>query len=116
MGTFGDSQITGPSSDLIYISVNVDILQRRSHMVTVYISYTVCLGQVWPRRPAISAHIDIGHTASIYSGPMHGISIDSYILCLPFLAWKSFVDSKLFKFTFSDFVAGLNCSKTLQIE
>ena len=85
-------------------------------MVTVYISHTVRLGQVWPRRPAISAHIDIGHTASIYSGPMHGISIDSYILCLPFLAWKSFVDSKLFKFTFSDFAAGLNCSKTLQIE
>ena len=56
-------------------------------MVTVYISHTVRLGQVWPRRPAISAHIDIGHTASIYSGPMHGISIDSYILCLPFLAY-----------------------------
>ena len=75
-------------------------------MVTVYISHTVRLGQVWPRRPAISAHIDMGHTASIYSGPMHGISIDSYILCLPFLAWKSFVDSKLFKF---------KCFQTLQL-
>ena len=56
-------------------------------MVTVYISHTVRLGQVWPRRPAISAHTDIGHTASIYSGPMRGISIDGYILCLPFLAY-----------------------------